>query len=531
MKTSRLIFLAVLAVAIPLAAASDNAAKREAASRWSVLQAQSPRSTAIDWNQKKGTPLAIYGLFSRPLTPNAESARRFVADNAALLRIGDPRELIADREFDSPMGHHVVFTQSHRGVPVYGAEVSVHFNAGGEVIALNNTFVPDLDINTRPSLTARQAMDRGPRTIDFMSQRDHDRRSAELVIYDNGDDARLAWRIIEMTARQTWESFVDAQNGDLLVQPRDINRYATGSGKVFTVNAVVATHNTALRDNSDAASAVPASAYSTVSLLNLAGNGFLDGTFVSTSATKKRVSNASNSFLFDRSSDGFSETMCYYYIDYAQRYIQSLGFTNVNNRKQVVSANGTRQDNSWYTSSNKQITYGTGGVDDAEDAEIVLHEYGHSIQDNQKPGFGSTAESGAMGEGFGDYWGGTVNAQLSGGFQDTCVGDWDSTSYDTGTPPCLRRLDTTKHYPQSVQGEVHADGEIWSGALWQIRASLGATKADKLVLQHHFLITAGSTFNQASNALVTAAINLGYTATEVNNIRTILRNRGFTVTA
>ena len=136
-----------------------------------------------------------------------------------------------------------------------------------------------------------------------------------------------------------------------------------------------------------------------------------------------------------------------------------------------------------------------------------------------------------MGEGFGDYWGASVNAQLSGGFQDTCIGDWDSVSYSSSNPPCLRRLDTSKHYPESVANEVHADGEIWSGALWQIRNSIGQTKADKLILQHHFLLTTSATFNQAANALVTAAINLGYTTTEVNNIRTILKNRGFTVTA
>jgi hypothetical protein len=38
-------------------------------------------------------------------------------------------------------------------------------------------------------------------------------------------------------------------------------------------------------------------------------------------------------------------------------------------------------------------------------------------------------------------------------------------------------------------------------------------------------------FSDGSNALVTAAINLGFTAAEVANLRTILQGRGFTVTA
>jgi Zn-dependent metalloprotease len=169
-------------------------------------------------------------------------------------------------------------------------------------------------------------------------------------------------------------------------------------------------------------------------------------------------------------------------------------------------------------------------VDDAEDAEVIWHEYGHSIQDNQVPGFGESSEAEGIGEGFGDYWAGSLGAQLSGGFQDLCIADWDSVSYSTTSPPCLRRLDSPKHYPQDVNGDPHDDGEIWSAALWQIRGAISADKADTVILQHHFLLTTDASFNQAANALVTAATNLGYNQQVVRSIRTILQNRGFTVT-
>jgi hypothetical protein len=321
-----------------------------------------------------------------------------------------------------------------------------------------------------------------------------------------------------------------SHKGTVLAPAKDLNRYVTGSGRVFLVNAVVATKNNTLRDNKDAASAVPSSAYRTVTLLDLDGSGFLTGKYASSSDSKVRVSSASQSFLFDRSQDGFSETMGYYFLDYAQRYIQSLGFTSVNNRQQVFSIDRYKKDNSFYTSSSKSITYGTGGVDDAEDAEVIWHEYGHSIQDNQVPGYGQSVEAGSMGEGFGDYWAGTLGAQLSGGFQDLCIADWDSTSYSTDNPPCLRRLDSTKHYPEALTGDEHDDGEIWSAALWQIRGAVSAAKADALILQHHFLLTPDTSFNQAANALMTAAINLGYSQSTVKAIRTILQSRGFTVT-
>src|SRR5260370_9111309 len=70
----------------------------------------------------------------------------------------------------------------------------------------------------------------------------------------------------------------------------------------------------------------------------------------------------------------------------------------------AVGADGTEDDNSWFSPHDSSLTFGLGGVDDAEDAEIILHELGHAIQDAICPGFGQSAEAAAMGEGFGDYF-------------------------------------------------------------------------------------------------------------------------------
>lgn len=522
-----LVLLGMLLTAQP-AVGSD---RPDARSNWEVFAAKSTAPVAVTWSARTGTPDSMYGAFTAAGEANERLARQFLSDNAELFAMRrDVADLELVRAIETPLGRHYAFAQTYKGVPVYAAEVSVHYDRSGRVVAVNNLYLPAIEIDSVvPAIDVAEAIAGAEFRVAPMSRLSFD-SEAELVIFDHAGTARLAWRIVTPTGRQTWQAFVDARDGALLGQPTDINRYVNGTGQIFNISAVVATRNNTLRDNNDAASAVPSSAYSTATLQGLAGSGYLDGTYASSSRTKKRSFNASNTFNFDRSQLGFSETMGYYFIDYAQRYIQSLGFTNVNNRQQVFSANGTNQDNSFYSPSTKALTFGTGGVDDAEDAEVILHEYGHSIQDNQKPGFGSGNEAGAMGEGFGDYWGSSVGAQTSAGFQDTCVMDWDATSYSSANPPCLRRVDTSKHYPENVVGQVHADGEIWSAALWQIRGAIGAAKADKVILQHHFLINANATFNQAANALVTAAINLGYTATEVQSIRQILTNRGFSVT-
>ncbi|MEO5632224.1 MAG: bacillolysin, partial [Nitrospiraceae bacterium] len=63
-----------------------------------------------------------------------------------------------------------------------------------------------------------------------------------------------------------------AQTGKVFIPARDLNRYATGTGQVFLVNAIVGTQDNSLRDRKDAASAVPPTAYRSVALLGLDGS-------------------------------------------------------------------------------------------------------------------------------------------------------------------------------------------------------------------------------------------------------------------
>ena len=504
---------------------------------WTALLGKAFGPVSVTWSPLWGTPKAIYGTLTSSMAVSETSARQFLSSHADLLKLDQSLHgLSLSRTVATLGGTLFGFSQSADEVPVYGAEVTVQFDKEGRVVALTNTAVPSAKlVALSPTVTDSDAVNaaRGAvpaRPKDDEPTADLPGPSTRLVIYAETGQPTLAWEVVMPTSGPTWQVFVHALKGTVLAPARDLNRYVTGTGQVFLVNAVVATRNNTLRDDKDAASAVPTSAYRTVALLGLDGTGYLDGTYASSKASKRRVSSSTQTFVYDRSANGFSETMGYYFFDYAQRYIQSLGFAHVNNRQQVFSIDRYNKDNSFYESVSKTITLGTGGVDDAEDAEVIWHEYGHSILDNQVPGFGTSAEADALGEGFGDYWAGTVGAQLSGGYQDVCIADWDATSYSTTLPPCLRRLDSTKHYPDSIDGDPHDDGEIWSAALWQIRGAIGGRKTDTVIIQHHFSLTTDTSFNQAANALVNAAIVLHYSTSDVNAIRTILANRGFTLT-
>jgi Zn-dependent metalloprotease len=154
------------------------------------------------------------------------------------------------------------------------------------------------------------------------------------------------------------------------------------------------------------------------------------------------------------------------------------------------------------------MVFGKGGVDDAEDAEVIVHEYGHQIHFSQSPTFYSSVEARSIGEGFSDYWAATVTEVIAGVQPDPeCIAEWDSVSYTAGPVHCLRRLDANLTYPADLNGRVHHDGTIWSQALWQIRASLGNVRADTLILMAQFDWT-GTTMPDLANRTVAAAQSL-----------------------
>ena len=226
--------------------------------------------------------------------------------------------------------------------------------------------------------------------------------------------------------------------------------------------------------------------------------------------------------------------MAYYWITQAQRYIHSLGFgvtrRGIDNRPQAVRIDQWGQDNSFETDHPKdELRFGKGGVDDAEDAEVILHEYGHAIHDSQNFSFASE-QAGAISEGFGDYWAVTVSDVVakSLGVPEKaplpCVMDWDATFYTSTVPHCLRRLDENLHYPADLDGEVHDDGRIWSRALWDIRLALGNVKADTIILQGSFDFP-GTTMPALATSTVNAAQSL-YGNSAANAVRTAFRNRG-----
>ena len=303
---------------------------------------------------------------------------------------------------------------------------------------------------------------------------------------------------------------------------------ALGVGTVFLPNPVADLGDQTLSDQKDADYVTLSPAYHDVVLSNLDGSGFLVGDWAQViSETGAPAYSPFNDFRYRRDDDRFEQVMAYYWITEAQKYIQSLGFGTfrrpVNMRSQHVRINQWGLDNSFATTHKDELRFGKGGVDDAEDAEVILHEYGHAIHFSQGFVFGSE-EAGAISEGFGDYWAVTVSTFIAPTRDPACVADWDSVSYTSSAPHCLRRVDRNLHYPADLNGEVHHDGQIWSRALWDIRQAVGNEKADTLILEAQFGFP-GTTMRDLAATTVAVADSL-YGRAVARQVRTAFVDRG-----
>jgi hypothetical protein len=305
---------------------------------------------------------------------------------------------------------------------------------------------------------------------------------------------------------------------------------STGTGTVFLPNPVADLQNESLTDQKDADYPALQPAYHDVTLTDLDGSGTLTGKWAQVvGETGVPARSATNTFTYHRNDDRFEQVMAYYWITEAQKYIQSLGFgaglyPPVNMQSQRVRINQYGADNSFATDHPKdELRFGKGGVDDAEDAEVILHEYGHAIHFSQDFSFASE-EAGAISEGFGDYWAADVSNIVAPTPDPACVADWDSTSYTSTVPHCLRRVDTDLHYPGDLNGEVHHDGQIWSRALWDIRTALGHVEADTIILNGQFDFP-GTTMTALAESTVAAALSL-YGTTAADAVTTAFHDRG-----
>jgi Zn-dependent metalloprotease len=343
---------------------------------------------------------------------------------------------------------------------------------------------------------------------------------SELNVLRVGDAARLAWHVYAEVGPNEWyEILLDANTGELLLRH---NLYVfEAQGTVYTEDPGAGgrtlvsfvgdtTINTAAgwMGTSTVTTGNNVEAYLDTNADNAPDNN--NGTGLSTGHAS--AANQDFTFPFSTAVDPRTQqaavvTNLFYFNNFMHDFSYRLGFTEsarnfqTNNfgrggtgndsvRAEAQDGSGTNNAN-FATPPDGQrprmqqylFTAPNPDRDSSVDSDVVFHEYGHGIS-NRLIGNGSTAlggtQSGAMGEGWSDYWATTINND--GAMGEYVVNNTIGIRRAAYTVPSAAVHDS---YADVCAGgcEVHNDGEVWAAALWDLRTQLGATITDRIVLE------------------------------------------------
>lgn len=480
-----------------------------------------------------------------------ELAKVFLSEHASEFGIHPKlQDLKLVRRQESLLGTHLHYSQFTAGLNVDTASIVVSvLKDSSRIYHVYSTVRPqsELKLVSKVGIGLETAYDKAWEHLgvsgDLMAE-----PKGELILRDIGKALLPVYRLqLHTTAPYgAWEVDVDAENGKIVevvdhrinLQNRPLPQFygkrkatrdrqkafakwaaskkpaffaegerAQGLGRVFEPDPRTSLNRRALEDNNAEADFNDAYFERVLPDISLsAGVYSLKGPWVRIidfdPPSTPPATTSDGKWLFKRGQNGFNDAMTYYHIDKSQRYIQSLGFkdeTGIQFQGIDADSDGVGgDDNSYFQPTTNRLSFGHGCVDDNEDADVILHEYGHainfSINSNWRGG-----DTGAMGEGFGDYWAASYSYDSKAGqdFFPFEIYTWDGQGSNKCWPgrrmnASAARYDASRQYGahSSIPGGFQSD-ELWATPIFQAHVALRSqgvprSEIDQIVLQAQF---------------------------------------------
>ncbi len=212
-------------------------------------------------------------------------------------------------------------------------------------------------------------------------------------------------------------------------------------------------------------------------------------------------------YLFSRSEGGFEDMNVLYHLHQQFLHLQALGFTNYPGYRVPIDPHGASgADNSFFSfiSTPPTIEFGEGGVDDAEDADVIVHEYNHALQFS----FTGTSPVGnerkTIEEGLADYF--TVSYSKSiNPFNADKVFSWDG--HNEFWPG--REGSSTKNYKDlNFTPAFYQHTDFVAAVMGEIMDSLDRNTADQLIWEAMFGLGANTNMPQFAAMVLQADVDL-----------------------
>lgn len=433
----------------------------------------------------------------------------------------NPSELALALDLSSPGGRHVVFQQTFDNIPVYGATLKVNLAKDGRLLNVldNSKAIPANPVNvfsTDLSQIEKQVLEDSGGQLW---------RAASAYLCESGQ--LIAVFLIETFLENDGKGsryFYNAETGALLRrESRSLNRtqeYRDGKGKIFapdplTTACVHYDQASLYHDNSDNNSTFFAQQYVEATLGSLhyeRGTYQLKGPFVEIADIRPPsvlpAISYDGVFNYDRSVPAFEQVNTYYHIHTFKERVNALGFGGLADYPIRADAQGATADNSFFTpaGANSYLIFGTGGVDDAEDADVIIHEYGHALSASGSPNSLQGYERQALDEGICDFFA----ASWSRAFSECRWADiftWDG--HNVHWPGRTAQTSQTYNGGDLDRNRTyHEHGQLWSSAMMTLWEAVGRDVAERLQLQQLYMNNNNMTLRDAARALLDADVML-----------------------
>lgn len=186
----------------------------------------------VDFDATTGTPRNVGrtdGFLTGPSAAKpAAVAMRYVRDHLGVLgltRADLSTFRLARQHTDASGLHHLAWTQSARGIPVFGNGLEAHLTARGQLISLQGAPISGLrgmaaDADTSPRMTASQARAAAAGDVGGTPAASavQTRAKSGAVSWANHDYAKPVWMLTKAGLRLGWSTYVQAGGDDLNYQ-------------------------------------------------------------------------------------------------------------------------------------------------------------------------------------------------------------------------------------------------------------------------------------------------------------------------
>ena len=445
----------------------------------------------------QGKSIALQGLSKESNSLSIEvGVRNFLGENENLLKINE-NELKTIRVVNNNDEWNVKFEQEYNGIKVYNSKVIVNIK-DNKIVKIKSSFYNNINIDTKPSISEKEVRNLALQYLGKKAKIEN----TELMIYPIIEKGNNFFKLIyRIEFSETFDEkpikyvyFIDANNKEIINIENAIKDAAI-QGTITVPYRAEYPSQPLVNSNAKNQEVKINNLINTYT--NLSGFYYQDGlsgnvnllfklkgryvdvnNLAQTEASHTRSITVPNTYNVNWNSYDLSyqkeESNAFYHVNLLHDYFTSGNALNFNELNYVSGADVEFGPNYCGAFSNGNDITLSGPTQYcnslALSSDVIYHEYTHNLIYHVYNGWPQGNEGGALNEALADYFAVSTNGNSIFGEEVYYQG-------------LTHNIDDNYFYPIDLTGEVHQDGYILSGALWDLRRFLGRNTTDNLVAE------------------------------------------------